>query len=84
VRDTLDAIKTRDGVMGEQMNSAAMSREYMDLIMAWSYLECPDICVENILQAIISGESNIKDVAKVIKHLFMHCFLSSGWTLWTR
>jgi hypothetical protein len=84
VRDTLDAVKSRDGALGERTHSAAVSKEYMDRIMDWSYTECPDKTVEKILQSVFSGEQHVKALAMVIRHLYMRCFLSSGWTLWTR
>ncbi|HEV7737561.1 MAG TPA: hypothetical protein VGO47_09355 [Chlamydiales bacterium] len=85
VKDTLDAIKARDGAIGERTHSAAMTKEYMDRIISWSYLNCSDEFVERTLQSAFSGvQDHVKNIAKVIKHLFMRCFLTSGWTLWTR
>ncbi|KAF8510373.1 hypothetical protein BU17DRAFT_55462 [Hysterangium stoloniferum] len=81
VREIVNAVIARDAALGERQHSAAMSKEYMDRIMAWSEQECP----QEVLSSIIPSLNHFVEVRlKVTKHLLMRAFASSGWTLWTR
>ncbi|KAF8519784.1 hypothetical protein BU17DRAFT_47457 [Hysterangium stoloniferum] len=81
VREIVKAVIARDAALGERQHSAAMSKEYMDRIMAWSDQECPKKMLASLTPC-LSDFAKIR--LKVTKHLFMRAFASSGWTLWTR
>ncbi|KIJ48032.1 hypothetical protein M422DRAFT_248190 [Sphaerobolus stellatus SS14] len=48
VREMVNAVKARDAAQGDRKHSAAMKKEYMDLIMVWSARECPDSFVQAV------------------------------------
>ena len=81
VREMVRAVISRDATLGERQHSAAMSKEYMDRIMAWSDQECPKEMIASLVPCL---DEFAKMRPKVTKHLFMWAFASSGWTLWTR
>ncbi|KIJ34781.1 hypothetical protein M422DRAFT_263138 [Sphaerobolus stellatus SS14] len=80
ILQTVKAVKSRDAEGGEHMHLAAMTKENMDQIMAWSYIQCP----ENILHGLMKKEEFEKICGFVAKHLWMRAFTSGAFTLWTR
>jgi len=71
-------VKARDAQTGTRHHSVGMTKEYMDRIMAWLNFVCPEDLIIKVL-----GGSQHSDMFKVMKHLLMHAFGSSAWTLWT-
>ncbi|KAF8514173.1 hypothetical protein JB92DRAFT_3096274 [Gautieria morchelliformis] len=67
VEDMVQAVKMLDSAEGKRWHLAAMSKEYMDMILVWSNKECP----EQILTSLACSEDFARVRAKVTKHLLM-------------
>lgn len=82
VRDTMTAVKNRQGATGTREHSAAMKIEYMDRIMSWSN----NVFAPSVLKR-LGPMKNVEYhtlLPTATKHLFFRAFATSGWNLWTR
>lgn len=74
----MQSIKHKTGAEGsERKHSRAMSKEYMDMIYAWSKRVCPDTKWEKLPE-------DLATLTLVTEHLRFNAFSSTGFTVWSR
>lgn len=78
VKDLMVAIKHKTGADApERHHSLAMSKEFMDMLFAWSWKVCPTSKVESLPE-------DMETLNLITEHLHFRAFASTGWTVWTR
>jgi len=82
VQDIKTAVMHKTGAEGgDRTHSLAMSKEYMDQILAWSESECPK---EYYSDPEALKNMSIDDRKKLTTHLQYRAFASTAWTIWSR
>ena len=93
IDDLMAAIKHKIKAEGApRMHSAAMKKEYMDMMLTWSRSKCPfDIAFRYIRLAMAGSEVpppgevlSVQMHTTIAQHLERLAFHSAAWTLWTR
>lgn len=74
----MESIKHKNGEEGaERKHSKAMSKEYMDMIYAWSMRVCPVTSVDELPEG-------LEELNTITHHLAFRAFAMTGWTVWSR
>ncbi|KAG1759372.1 hypothetical protein EDD22DRAFT_849297 [Suillus occidentalis] len=92
VQDIIKSVRHKtnsDG--GERTHSVAMSKSYMDRILAWADTVCPRLNYISLVRAVISDDSGFSEKCLTLesrtlytKILMNMAFSTTAWNLWTR